>query len=244
MTGNRLWAFGVVVGVIMIVVLGWIVGISPALSQAAQAAVQIQSVTDQNTALSATATKLQAEFATLPEMTSKLTALQAEFPDSADLDGWLSQLQGLAQSTGVTITTFTAGQAASYGGPAAAAAAAAPASPTASPSASPSPTPAPTRTPTPTPTAGAAAPVAAAAGQQPSASLAPRLFTIPVVIGITGSTDQMLAFTNASQLNARYFLATGFAVVKATPPGLATATLTGSVFVVRYAAVGALTPAG
>ena len=240
MTGNRLWAVGVVVGVIIIVVLGWIVGISPALSQAAQAAVQIQSVTDQNTALSATATKLQAEFATLPEMTSKLTALQAEFPDSADLDGWLSQLQGLAQATGVTITTFTAGQAASYGGPAAAAAAAAPASPTASPSASPSPTP----TPTPTPGAGAAAPVAAAAGQQPSASLAPRLFTIPVVIGITGSTDQMLAFTNASQLNARYFLATGFAVVKATPPGLATATLTGSVFVVRYAAVGALTPAG
>lgn len=243
MTGNRLWAFGVVVGVIMIVVLGWIVGISPALSQAAQAAVKIQSVTDQNIALSATATKLQAEFATLPEMTSKLRALQAEFPDAADLDGWLSQLQGLAESTGVTITTFTAGQAASYGGPAAAAAAAAaaaPASPTASPSASPSPT----RTPTPTPTAGAATPVAAAVGQQPSASLAPRLFTIPVVIGITGSTDQMLAFTNASQLNARYFLATGFAVVKATPPGLATATLTGSVFVVRYAAVGALTPAG
>ena len=242
MTGNRVWAVGVVVGIIMIVVFGWIVGISPALSQAAQAAAQLQSVTDQNTALSATATKLQAEFATLPEMTSKLTALQAEFPDAADLEGWLSQLQGLAQSTGVTITTFTAGQAASYGGPAGAgaAAAAAPASPTASPSASPSPTP----TPTPTPGAGAAAPVAAAAGQQPSVSLAPRLFTIPVVIGITGSTDQMLAFTNASQLNARYFLATGFAVVKGSPPGLPTATLTGSVFVVRYAAVGALTPAG
>jgi Tfp pilus assembly protein PilO len=238
MTSNRLWAIGVIFGIVVIVVLGWVIGISPALTQASEAATQTQSVSSQNSAMRATTAKLQAEFATLPAIDAKLKALQTEFPDSADLDGFLSQLQDLAQSTGVTISTFTASEAAPYGGAAAVPAAAA-SKPAASPGASPSPSP------SPTPSAGASAPAAAPVGKQPSASLVQRLFTIPVVIGITGSTQQIMAFTNASQLNDRFFLATDVTLVKGTSSGPSSGTLTGSVFVVRNATpVAAATPSG
>jgi Tfp pilus assembly protein PilO len=238
MTGNRLWAIGVIVGIVVIVVLGWVIGISPALTQASEAATQTQIVSSQNSVIRATTAKLQAEFATLPAIDAKLKALQAEFPDSADLGGLLRQLQDLAQSTGVTISTFTAGEAAPYGGAAAVAAAAASKS-AASPGASSSPSP------SPTPSAGASAATAAPVGKQPSASLVQGLFTIPVVIGVTGSTQQIMEFTNASQLNDRFFLATDVTLVKGTLSGAASGTLTGAVFVVRNATpVAAATPAG
>ncbi len=238
MMNNRVWAIGVVLGIGAIVLLGWFLGISPVLTQGSAAAAQTQQVSDQNAALRASGDKLKAQFAKLPQLNSQLTALQAEVPGSAALDGFLDQLQGLAQLSGVTISSFTAGEAVPYGGTAAAAAVpllkptgTSTASPTASP------------TPNPTPSAAVSTATGTSTVTQPSASLRGRLFTVPLTLGINGSKEQVMAFTNASQLNARFFLVTHVSLVGGSTPGASSGTLTGDVFVVRNVTPAA-TPSG
>lgn len=228
MMNNRVWAIGVALGIGAIVLLGWFLGISPALTQGSAAAAQTQQVSDQNAMLRASGDKLKAQFAKLPQLNSQLTALQAEVPGSPALDGFLDQLQGLAQLSGVTISSFTAGEAVPYGGTAAAAAAAVPLlKPTGTSTASPTPNP------TPTPSAGVSTATGTSTVTQPSASLRGRLFTVPLTLGINGSKEQVMAFTNASQLNARFFLVTHVSLVGGSTPGASSGTLTGDVFVVR-----------
>ena len=235
---NRVWAIGVVLGIGAIVLLGWFLGISPALTQGSAAAAQTQQVSDQNAMLRASGDKLKAQFAKLPQLNSQLTALQAEVPGSPALDGFLDQLQGLAQLSGVTISSFTAGEAVPYGGTAAAAAAAVPLlKPTGTSTASPTPNP------TPTPSAGVSTATGTSTVTQPSASLRGRLFTVPLTLGINGSKEQVMAFTNASQLNARFFLVTHVSLVGGSTPGASSGTLTGDVFVVRNVTP-AVTPSG
>ena len=235
---NRVWAIGVALGIGAIVLLGWFLGISPALTQGSAAAAQTQQVSDQNAVLRASGDKLKAQFAKLPQLNSQLTALQAEVPGSPALDGFLDQLQGLAQLSGVTISSFTAGEAVPYGGTAAAAAAAVPLlKPTGTSTASPTPNP------TPTPSAGVSTATGTSTVTQPSASLRGRLFTVPLTLGINGSKEQVMAFTNASQLNARFFLVTHVSLVGGSTPGASSGTLTGDVFVVRNVTP-AVTPSG
>ena len=242
MMNNRVWTIGVVLGIGAIVLLGWFLGISPALTQGSAAAAQTQQVSDQNAVLRASGDKLKAQFAKLPQLNSQLTALQAEVPGSPALDGFLDQLQGLAQLSGVTISSFTAGEAVPYGGTAAAAAAAVPllkptGTSTASPTASPTPNP------TPTPSAGVSTATGTLTVTQPSASLRARLFTVPLTLGINGSKEQVMAFTNASQLNSRFFLVTHVSLVGGSTPGASSGTLTGDVFDVRNVTPAA-TPSG
>lgn len=237
MMNNRVWAIGVALGIGAIVLLGWFLGISPALTQGSAAAAQTQQVSDQNAVLRASGDKLKAQFAKLPQLNSQLTALQAEVPGSPALDGFLDQLQGLAQLSGVTISSFTAGEAVPYGGTAAAAAAVPLLKPTGTSTASPTPNP------TPTPSAGVSTATGTSTVTQPSASLRGRLFTVPLTLGINGSKEQVMAFTNASQLNARFFLVTHVSLVGGSTPGASSGTLTGDVFVVRNVTP-AVTPSG
>ncbi len=239
MTNNRLWTIGVVLGIGAIVLLGWFLGISPALTQGSAAAAQTQQVSDQNAALRASGDKLKAQFAKLPQLNSQLTALQVEVPGSPALDDFLDQLQGLAQLSGVTISSFTAGEAVPYGGTAAAAAAVPLLKPTGTSTASPTASP----TPNPTPIAGVPSATGVSTVTQPSASLARRLFTVPLTLGIKGSKEQVMAFTNASQLNARFFLVTHVSLVGGSNPAASSGTLTGDVFVVRNVTPAA-TPSG
>ena len=238
MTNNRVWTISVALGIGAIVLLGWFLGISPVLTQGSAAAAQAQQVSDQNIGLRASGDKLKAQFEKMPQLASQLEALKVEFPGTPALDGFLDQLQGLAQMSGVTISSFTAGEAVPYGGTAAAAAVpllkptgTAPASPTASP------------TPTPTPGSGASGAAGTATATQPSASLKGRLFTVPLTLGIKGSKAQVMAFTNASQLNSRFFLVTQVSLVAGLTSDDSSGTLTGDVFVFRSVAPVA-TPAG
>ncbi|MES2169265.1 MAG: hypothetical protein V4479_00875 [Actinomycetota bacterium] len=208
MTGNRLWTVGAIVATIAVALLGWFVAISPVLTLASASETQAQGIEAQNSASDASITALAAEFTTLPEKIKELAALQSAAPESADLDDFLDQLQNLATANGATITSFTAAEAVAYGGSANAV---------------------PATTPTPGATAGAstgaAGPAAVTGG-----SLAGKLFTVPITIALTGNADQVIAFSKAAQLGARFFLVTSVSFTGGSQAG---GTLTGYVFVVR-----------
>jgi Tfp pilus assembly protein PilO len=115
MNRNRIWMLGVVLAAVVIVALGWFFGISPTLAQADLATSQAQSADAQNAAQQIALVRLKGQYDKLPELKSDLTKLQTAVPGTANLDDFLDQLQQLAQSTGVTITGFTAAEAALFG---------------------------------------------------------------------------------------------------------------------------------
>lgn len=212
MTANRMWMLGVSLAAVVIVALGWLFAISPVLAQADLASSQAQSADAQNAAQRIAIVRLKGQYEKLPELRADLAKLQLAVPETSNLDDFLDQLQQLAQSTGVTITNFTADEATPYGGVPGAA-------------------PAPTKTETPqadgTPTAPA----------KSSAGVKDRLFTIPITIVVKGSPGQVMAFTDASQKGNRFFLVTTDAFTGSRDhPEDDGGTLTGFVFVVKDAA--------
>ena len=204
---------GVTLVALAVVALGWVLGISPLLTQADLASSQAQAADSQNAAQQASLVKLKGQYDKLPELRAELEKLQLAVPETANLDDFLDQLQAIAQSTGVTITAFTAAEGTLYGGGTTAPAA-----------------PAPTATPAPggaaaTPTTGATA----------SASITDRLFSVPVTVAVQGTPEQVMAFTDASQKGIRFFLVTGDQFTGAAAATGGGGTLTGFVFVVRDA---------
>jgi hypothetical protein len=224
-TGNRLWMLGVALASVAVIALGWILGISPTLAQADLASSQAQAADSQNAVQQAALVKLKGQYDKLPELSAQLKQLQLAVPETANLDDFLDQLQAIAQSTGVSITTFTAAEGTLYGGGTATAAA-------------PAPTPTATATPAPGGTSAASGTTAPAA----SAGITDRLFSVPVTVAVKGTPEQVMAFTDASQKGIRFFLVTGDQFTGATSPDGGGGTLTGFVFVV-HGAPAAVVPA-
>jgi Tfp pilus assembly protein PilO len=223
MTGNRIWMLGVALVAVVVVALGWVFGISPLLAKADLASSQAQSADAQNAAQRLALVRLKSQFQKLPELSAQLTELQRSVPQTANLDDFLDQLQQLAQSTGVSITGFTAAEATLYGGAEGATAAPKPA----------------TSTPAPT---DSAAP--SSGTTTPASSLTDRLFSVPITIVVKGSSDQVMAFTDACQKGTRFFLVTTDSFTGSSDhPEDDGGTLTGFVFVVRDAPATAAAPA-
>jgi Tfp pilus assembly protein PilO len=215
MNGNRIWMLGVAVAAVVVIAFGWLFAISPTLAQADLATSQAQSADAQNTAQQIALVRLKSQYDKLPKLKADLANLRTTVPETANLDDFLDQLQQLAQSTGVTITGFTAAEASLFGGADAAA-----------------PTPTASETPKPADAAGSAN----ASATTSSSGVKDKLFSIPVTIAVKGSPEQVLAFTDASQKGARLFLVTGDGFTGSRDnPSDDGGTLTGFVFVVRDA---------
>jgi Tfp pilus assembly protein PilO len=220
MTGNRIWMLGVALVAVVVVALGWVFGISPMLTKADLASSQAQSADAQNAAQQLALVRLKGQYDKLPELNAELKKLQLSVPETANLDDFLDQLQQLAQSTGVTITGFTAAEATLYGGGDGTTAAPKPATTASTP-------------------AGSAS--SSTATTVPDSSLTGRLFSVPITITVKGSSDQVMAFTDASQKGTRFFLVTTDAFTGSRDhPEDDGGTLTGFVFVVRDAPAAAV----
>ncbi|WP_349898768.1 hypothetical protein [Parafrigoribacterium soli] len=224
MTGNRLWMLGVSVAAVVILVFGWLFGISPTLTQAGIAASQAQSTDVQNAAQRAALVKLKRQYDTLPELKKELQKLQISAPESPDLDDFLDQLQALAEANGVTLTAVTAAEATAYGGEAGS---------TAAPTA-PAPTvPAPTSTAT--PAAGGSPSQSGTGVASTPAPTTDGVFTVPVTVALKGTPEQIMAFIDAAQKGPRFFLVTNSSFTGTKPAEDSTGTLAGFVFVVKDA---------
>lgn len=203
---NRVIVFAAVIASVAIVALGWFLGVAPRLADAATAEAERQSVVSQNEGLEVQLAQLQKEFEQIDELRAEVGELRASIPATADYAGFVSELNGLAASTGVGVARLSVGDASWY--PSAQAPTAETDGPTAPPEGVASAAAAPTE--------GAAGPV-----QVPidtSLVNGSNFVAIPVTIELTADYDQAVSLMGALQAEKRLFLVTGFAYGGAANP--------------------------
>ncbi len=105
---RRIWTIGAIIISLGIIAMGWFLGISPALSQAAQADTQRAAAEAQNTVHEQEMAKLQRQFTDLPLLKEQLAVLRTSIPDSGELSTFLGQLHALELQNGVKVSLFTA----------------------------------------------------------------------------------------------------------------------------------------
>ncbi len=217
--------YGILAGavIIAVILLGWFGAISPQLQQITLDQDQITSVNAQNDVLTQTLSTLKSESDRLPELHDELDALRLQVPESPEVDSFVRELQLIAAANGIDLTGLTVSEAALY--PAATAVAAAP---TAAPSATATPAPVPTNLTTPVTTT----PTTSSSDVQPSPALAPNLYTINLIMTVSGPGDGIIAFVNALQKGTRIFLVTSVNLSTQAADALGTATISGYMFIV------------
>ena len=186
MNGNRLSIIGASLVIVAIVVLGWLLGVAPKLTEADVALAEQLSVDEQNAAQEVALVALRNQFGDLDTLRSDYAALQEEIPSAPKVEDFLDELKAAADLTGVTLVAVTAAETEGYAG--AAVDSAAPSTETADP-------------------ADAADAADPSLGTQPDAGLAGQLFTVGVSITVTGTSAQVLDFTGTVQEGTRFFLA-------------------------------------
>jgi len=89
---TRIWTFATVIAIILIVALGWFLGASPLLTQAASANAERLAVEAQNAQARATLDELERDSSRLPELSAEVAALETEFPPGPDYAGVIDEL--------------------------------------------------------------------------------------------------------------------------------------------------------
>ncbi|PZE37664.1 type 4a pilus biogenesis protein PilO [Curtobacterium sp. MCPF17_031] len=233
MSRNRLNLVAAFVAMVLVVAGGFFLAVQPQLTQANAAHEQRSTVEENNAASRQELDRLRKQAEKLPDMQARLAQLSSSVPDSADVSGFIDELDRVAQEAGVNIASYTTSDAVPYAPPAAADASvsAAGSAPGDASTASPESTPA------------ASAPAEPAA---PSAVTNPLITSrnfsvIPVTVAVTGTLDQALKFVSALQAGERLFLITAVSSAQQSgDDGAASATSTwtfgGSVYVLDRSA--------
>jgi hypothetical protein len=199
MTGAKksTWVGGTVFVGIIIAAAAWFLAISPTMSAASDLRDQAQQTREQNQLLEMKVAKLKADFEKLPEYQAQLAVLQQQVPTTAMLSDYLRQLDQLAASHEVTITTITPAtpQAVVVSAPVVAA-----------------PAPAPTETPA-AEGAGseATAPADGGVAAPPTGGVPAGFTAIPFAMTVVGTYDNTNAFLyDLQNVATRLFLVSGF----------------------------------
>lgn len=106
----RLWVIGAAFVSIVVVALGWFLGISPRLAEAAAANAERESVEQVNAGYEATLVRLRELTDDLPSIRQQLEEIRTAIPTDASVSTLLGQLTALAERSGVIITSVEAGQ--------------------------------------------------------------------------------------------------------------------------------------
>lgn len=114
MKSNRLWLIGTAIAVVAIVMLGWILGVSPKLSEAATAAQAADQIDAQNAVTQQEIAALQKAFENIDEVREQLDELGESVPSSADLPDFIRQLNAIGSLYGVSVTSISTGSAFIY----------------------------------------------------------------------------------------------------------------------------------
>jgi Tfp pilus assembly protein PilO len=109
MSSTRVWVLGALVLSAALLVLGWVLGVSPRLAEIATVGEQTRSVQQQNKALEVTIERLRTDYRNLDAVAAQLAALRASLPASADYPGFLAELNAIAGRNSATLTAFTPG---------------------------------------------------------------------------------------------------------------------------------------
>lgn len=181
MKGNRIWLLGTVAVIAVVVVIGWLLGISPKLAEADAATSQIADVNAQNAVHEATLAQLKEQYESLDELKADLAEMRKEIPSLQPTDEFVNWISASAQAATVFIKKITIGEPNVYG--------------TASLAEGQAPAPV---------LEGEEAPVA-------SGPAAPEgVYTIPVQIEVTGSAANIIVFSKLMQTGTRLFVVPTF----------------------------------
>jgi Tfp pilus assembly protein PilO len=211
MNTDRLWVVAAVVGMVVVALAGWFVGISPIVAQAAAADESAASTTAANQASESRLAVLKTQYAGIGKLQKTLDSLRESIPEGANASVFQQEINGLCAEYGVTLSSVTVNSATIYQA----------VTPAVAPTTGTS-----TSTPTPTPTTS----TTPAATPAPSTAQTNGLVLVPVVVAVIGSFDDVKAFIGALQSGPRLYLATGVQI--SDNDGIYTGTLSGDVFTV------------
>jgi Tfp pilus assembly protein PilO len=188
MNKDRLWTIGGIAAIAIVVIMGWLLGISPIVSQASAADDQVASLNQANTASVTKLASLKSQFANIGPLDDSLSALRQSIPQDANISAFIQEINTLCSKDNVKLTSVTVNNAVVY---------TAPIAPTPATPATGTSTPSPTPTPTPATAAGAAV-VPAPAGSA--------LVVVPVTVNISGTFQDVVAFVGDIQTGSRLYL--------------------------------------
>ena len=221
MSKTRTWSMFTALGVVVILLAGWFLLVSPKRSEAAELRAQEVSVQEANERLRLQIETLKVQAEDLPAMQAKLADIKLQLPEDASLPALVRDLTKASVRAGIFLKHVAPGT------PALLAPAAA--SPPAAPS------PAAPEAGAEDPAAGEAAGGAAAAPAAP----APSLVSIPVSLTLTGTYAELELFLNELHELKRAFLVNSFTLTQPKPEEdnrILDLTINGTVFVVPPAA--------
>jgi Tfp pilus assembly protein PilO len=227
MDTNRLWTIGAGLAMVVVVVMGWFLGIQPQLSSATIASADLAATQTRNDASSASIAKLKADFEGITKLTRDAAALRESVPSSAQISAFVTELDSLAGEHQVEVNSITVSDAKAYTPPVVVAAAPAVGN---SATSSPAATPAPTNVPVSAP----AAPTAPALVTNPKITAA-NFIAIPVQLSLKGPYLKVLEFVKGLQTGPRLFLVTTMSTkppADKTAGGSVDATVGGLVYVI------------
>lgn len=216
---NRVWVIGAAVLVVLILALGYFLGVAPRLAEVEANGAQRVSVEQQNEIYRGALQSLKKDFDDIEVFKAELAELQKGLPAGAHLSDFVGSLRGFEAVSGVSLTNFTS----------------APAQPFVYSPPIPPAVPEPVAVPT-EGDAAAEAPVveAPAAVVDPDALVqtisSDELVFIGVDLTVTGSQAQVLDFVDALQHGERRYLVSGLSIT--SEDGVTyTGTIKGYVFV-------------
>jgi len=198
------------VGIVAVLALGYLLGVSPTLEQAAAAQAQADSIKTANDASDVRLASLKKQFDEIGLLNTELAELLESIPYDADIPGFLAEINALCAQTGVTLTSLSVNDALAYISPTAAADAA----------------------------AAQAAADAAAASDDPPAAVTPttpvaegsRLVAVPVKVVVSGQYSNVMSFAGALQKGSRLMLVTNLALTGSATDTSFSGALTGNIY--------------
>jgi len=100
---TRIWTFAAVLVMILVVALGWFLGIAPKLAEAVRLDGERLAVQGQNELARATLAQLEADFERIDELKEELAVLRAEFPTQAAYDDAVEQFVASVLAEGLVL---------------------------------------------------------------------------------------------------------------------------------------------
>jgi Tfp pilus assembly protein PilO len=210
MTTNKWWLVGAALVIVLVVLSGFTLGISPKLEEVSVARATRTAALAQNEVYELQLAALQREFDSLETVQDELAVLRAAIPEGAALPAFIGQLDAIADRTSVTLTEFSSADAMPY-------LPVVPAPDATAPDAT-----APDATAPDATAPDATAPDGAAAGAAVSTTPSPlvtaeNFVAVPVTISITGSFDAVMEFLDGVQNGQRLMTVTAFSSSPGAP---------------------------
>lgn len=208
MSTTKWWVAGAALVMVVIVALGWVLGVEPRLSEARAADAERSTVVALNATYEEVLVKLKALDEDLPALISQLDSLRSALPADAQISTLLGQLNALAAESGVVLTAITAGVPAPFESAEVAAEVPVAAEEVAAEE-------------------GAVEPDAAAVAPAPAGP--ENLVSVPISVTAAGAAPGVLDFVQRVQFGTRLFVVDGLTVIYEEDSG--TVTIEGLVYV-------------